>query len=177
MIRKTYAPISIFVVALSLALSSVSGAHAQQLNCSLLVDSLESNITLSLKTAETLLNDITIAAHPQGMLVGETGRQALTNYIVLADQASARMSLVLDDLSAMNQIGAECIKEGHYVSTIGQARSANNIDRYLNEKFTGASSETSVFLTVATAVTLLARAIGHKKSVLSALVAEGYFLQ
>ena len=77
----------------------------------------------------------------------------------------------------MNQIGADCIEARHFKAVIGRARSANNIDQYLHEKFTSASSETSVFLTSETAKSLLGRAIKHKKNVLGVLVAEGYFLQ
>ena len=162
---------------LLLAMPWSPSAIAQQLNCSLLIDSLESNITHSLKTAETLLTDLSAGAHPGGTLVGETGSQSLTNYGTLANLVSARISLVIDDLNAMNQIGADCIEAGHFKTVIGQARSANNIDQYLHEKFTSASSEPSVFLTIATARTLLGRAIKHKKNVLSDLVAQGYFLQ
>lgn len=167
------------VLGLVLISAVASGARAQQLNlnCSLLVDSLESNITLSLKTAETLLTDLRSGAHPDGTLVGEAGPQYLPKYIDLANLASVRILLVIDDLTAMNQIGADCIEAGHYKTVIGQARSANNIDQYLHEKFARANSETSVFLTITTARTLLTRAINHKKDVLGALVAEGYFLQ
>lgn len=162
---------------LLLSAASINGARAQQLNCSLLIDNLESNITLSLKTAETLLSDLNAGAYPDGTLIGATGRPLLTNYTDLANRISDRVSLVIEDLNAMNQIGADCIAAGHFKTVIAQARSANNIDRYLHDKFTSADSEPSVFLTVSTARTLLSRAIGHKKNVLSALVAEGYFLQ
>ena len=152
-------------------------ARAQQLNCSLLIDSLESNITHSLKSAETLLTDLSAAAHPDGTLVRETSSQSLTNYTTLANLVSVRISLAIDNLNSMNQIGADCIEARHFKTVIGQARSANNINQYLHEKFDSASSEQSVFLTTATARTLLGRAIKHKKNVLSDLVAEGYFLQ
>ena len=176
-IEKLYANGAVLMFALLLAWAAIPGARAEQLNCSLVIDSLESNITFSLKTAETLLSDINAGAHPQGTLVGNTGRQSLTNYTSLANIVSDRISLVIDDLGAMNKIGTDCIEAGHFQTAIGQARSANNIDRYLHEKFASAGSETSVFLTIATARTLLERAIAHKKNVLSALVAEGYFLQ
>ena len=162
-IDKLSAPAAIVGFALLLAWASIPSARAEKLSCSLLTDSLESNITLSLKTAETLLSDINAGAHPEGTLVGEIGRQFLTNYIGLANIVSDRISLVIDDLSAMDKIGVDCIEASHFKTAIGQARSANNINQYLHEKFAGASSETSVFLTVATARTLLGRAIGHKK--------------
>ena len=124
-----------------------------------------------------LLTDLSAAAHPDGTLIRESSSRSLTNFTTLANLVSARTSLVIDDLNAMNQIGTDCIEAGHFKTVIGQARSANNINQYLHEKFDSASSEQSVFLTTATARTLLGRAIKHKKNVLSDLVAEGYFLQ
>ena len=130
-----------------------------------------------MKTAETLLTNINAGAHPDATLIGETGPQYLPNYIDLTNLVSVKTLAVIDDLDAMNQIGPDCIEVGHFKTVIGQAKNANNIDQYLHEKFTSASSETSVFLTIATARTLLSRAINHKKNVLGTLVAEGYFLQ
>lgn len=169
------------VVVWTFALISIgflnTSAKAEQISCLLLIESLESNITLSLRTSETLLANLSADAPPGGTLIGDKDQQFLIKNISLVDLVSAKISLVLEDLNAMNQIGTDCIEVGHFNAVVGQARSAYNIDQYLHEKFTSASSETAVFLTIATAQSLLGRAINHKKNILSALVADGYFLQ
>lgn len=165
------------IFALLSAAISAPGAKAEQLNCSLLTDSLETNITLSLKTAETLLNKLNSSADPESALLVDALPQVATDYVNLTSVAATRISLVIDDLNAMEQIGAACIDGNHYTAVVRQAANANNIDQYLHEKFTSLGAEQSVFLTTATAKSLLGRAISHKKNVLGVLVAEGYFLR
>ena len=162
-----------------LLLASIApfGAQAEQVNCSLVIDSLETNITLSLRTAETLLNDLNLVTAQPGALLREVAPSNLVGYANLANFSSAKMSLVINDLNAMNRIGTACMEGGHYKAMIGQAKNASNIDEYLHDNFTIASSDQAVFLTRATAMTLLSRAISHKKNVLGVLVAEGYFLR
>ena len=154
-----------------------SGAQAEQVNCSLIIDSLETNITLSLRSAETLLNDLNLVTEPQAALLREVAPRNLVGYANLANFAAAKVTLVINDLNAMNRIGTACMEGGHYKAMIVQATNASNIDEYLHDKFTSASSDQAVFLTTATARTLFGRAIGHKKKVLGILVAEGYFLR
>lgn len=174
---RDYRRIATPVVGLLLALIATSGVKAEQLNCSLLTDSLETNITLSLKTAETLLSNLNSGPDPESALLTEALPQNLTDYVNLTNVAAARISLVIDELHAMEKISAECIERDHYKAAIRQAANARNIDQYLHEKFTILGAEQSVFLTTASAKSPLGRAISHKKNVLGVLVAEGYFLR